>query len=76
MATMQEEVMRLVMDENISNFDMTQSNKLRKSIAKKKKKLQIAAKDMFYELGRKNNTSDNLLNYVWNECIVPQLGLI
>ena len=39
MATMQEEVMRLVMDEHISNFDMVGANKLRKSIAKKKKKL-------------------------------------
>lgn len=75
MATMQEEVMQLVMDEHISNFDMARSNKLRKSIAKKRKKLQAEAKEMFYKLGRENGTSDNLLDYVWNECVTPQLGL-
>lgn len=75
MATMQEEVMKLVMDNQISNFDMVGANKTRKSIAKKKKKLQQEAKDNFYEGGLKLGTSENLLNYVWQECIVPQLGL-
>lgn len=74
MATMQEEVMRLVMDEKISNFDMVGANKIRKSIAKKKKKLQQEAKESFYKNGRKIGTSQNMLNYVWNECIKPQLG--
>lgn len=74
MATMQEEVMRLVMDERISNFDMVGANKLRKSIAKKKKKLQQEAKDNFYKVGESVGASQNLLDYVWKECIVPQLG--
>ena len=74
MATMQEEVMRLVMDEHISNFDMVGANKLRKSIAKKKKKLQQEAKDNFYKVGKSVGASQNLLDYVWKECIVPQLG--
>jgi DNA polymerase-3 subunit alpha len=74
MATMQEEVMRLVMDERISNFDMVGANKLRKSIAKKKKQLQQEAKDNFYKVGKSVGASQNLLDYVWKECIVPQLG--
>lgn len=74
MATMQEEVMRLVMDEEISHFDMVGANKLRKSIAKKKKKLQQEAKDNFYQVGKSVGASLNLLDYVWKECIVPQLG--
>lgn len=74
MATMQEEVMKLVMDEQISNFDMVDANKLRKSIAKKKKKLQQEAKDHFYQVGESVGASRNLLDYVWKECIVPQLG--
>ena len=74
MATMQEEVMKLVMDEQISNFDMVGANKTRKSIAKKKKKLQQEAKDTFYNTGKSIGTTENLLNYVWKECVVPQLG--
>lgn len=74
MATMQEEVMQLVMEQDISNFTMQEANKLRKSIAKKKKKLQESAKELFYSKGREFGASDNLLNYVWNECISLQLG--
>ena len=74
MATMQEEVMKIVMDEKTSNFNMKDANYLRKSIAKKKKKLQAEAKEKFYKDGLANGTSENLLNYIWDECIKPQLG--
>ena len=74
LSTMQETVMMLSMDEHISGFDMLGANKLRKSIAKKKKKLQDQAKENFYTMGRERGTSENLLNYVWKECITPQLG--
>lgn len=73
-ATMQEEIMKLVMDEKISDLDMVGANKIRKSIAKKKKKLQEEAKKMFYEGGRLIGTSENLLDYVWKECVSLQLG--
>lgn len=74
MATMQEEVMMLAMDEHISGFTMTEANKLRKSIAKKKRKLQEEAQALFYNKGREIGTSLGLLDYVWYECIRPQLG--
>lgn len=74
MATMQEEVMMLVMDESISGFSMKEANKLRKSIAKKKKKLQEEAQNLFYSKGEERGTRKNLLDYVWQECIRPQLG--
>lgn len=74
MATMQEEVMMLSMDKNISNFDMIEASNLRKGIAKKKASVQEKAKKSFYEGGLKNNTSKNLLDYVWNECVTPQLS--
>ena len=74
LSTMQETVMMLSMDQHIAGFDMLAANKLRKSIAKKQKKLQEQAKDNFYKSGHKCGTSDNLLNYVWKECITPQLG--
>lgn len=73
-ATMQEEVMLLVMDPQISNFSMVDANKLRKSIAKKNKKLQKEAIEKFYKKGKEVGSRNNILDYVWNECIRPQLG--
>ncbi len=75
MASTQEEVMLLSMDEKVSNFSMLEANKLRKSIAKKKKVLQDQAKELFFRKGMEIGTSDNLLNYIWNEVIGKQLGL-
>ena len=74
MATMQEEVMMLSMDKDIANFDMTEANYLRKSIAKKNKDLQIKAKNKFYQKGLANGTRVNMLDYVWNEVVSKQLG--
>ena len=74
MASMQEEVMELVMDDHISDFTMQEANKLRKSIAKKKVKLQLQAKDLFYKHGHDVKTRINLLDYVWKEVIKKQLG--
>lgn len=73
-STMQEEVMEMAMDPKISNFTMTEANKLRKSIAKKSKKLQNQAKILFYDKGKKNNTRINMLDYVWNEVVKNQLS--
>ena len=73
-ASMQEEVMKLSMDERITNYSMKQANALRKLIAKKKVHLQKQAHDEFFEAGKENGTSENLLNYIWTECITPQLS--
>ena len=73
-ADTQESVMELSMEPKISNFDMIKASKLRKSIAKKSAKLAAEAKDMFYEDGIKAGNRINILNYVWDKCIVPQLG--
>lgn len=74
MATMQEEVMQLSMDKNIAGFSMTEANYLRRSIAKKKHKLQLEAHDKFYDKGIKLGTRINLLDYVWIEVVKKQLG--
>lgn len=73
-ASMQEEVMKLSMDEDITKYSMKQANALRKLIAKKKTHLQKQAHDEFFEAGEENGTSENLLNYIWAECITPQLS--
>lgn len=70
----QEIVMEISMDNHISGFNVTQSNKLRKGIAKKDEKLQAAMKKMFFEHGKEIGTSNNLLNYIWKEVIGKQLG--
>ena len=70
----QEIVMEISMDDHISGFNVTQSNKLRKGIAKKDEKLQEAMKKMFFEHGKEIGTSENMLNYIWKEVIGKQLG--
>lgn len=72
-ASMQEEVMMLSMDKRIANYSMKQASSLRKLIAKKKIHLQQQAHDEFYDAGIKNGATENLLNYIWKECITPQL---
>lgn len=73
-ADTQEVVMLLSMDEHISNFSLKEANKLRKGIAKKKKKILEECKEMFYQKGLDSNTRKELLDYVWDMQITPQLG--
>lgn len=73
-ASMQEEIMKLSMDERITGYSMKEANSLRKLIAKKKIHLQAQAKEEFYKAGESKGTSDNLLNYIWEQCVTPQLS--
>jgi len=73
-ADTQEVVMQMVMDEKISNFTLTESNKFRKGIAKKIEKELKKAQELFYSKGREIGTSENLLNYVWNVQCKRQFG--
>lgn len=72
--SMQEEIMKLSMDSRIVGYDMKKANSLRKLIAKKKVELQTQARDEFYETGKEKGTSKNLLDYIWKECVTPQLN--
>lgn len=71
----QEDVMLISMDEKISGFDVKNSNILRKGISKKNKQIQQEMKAKFFEDGRKNGASENILNYVWEQVVGKQLGL-
>ena len=66
--------MQLSMDPKISGFNVKQSNLLRKSISKKSKELQLEMKEYFFKHGKEIGTSDNLLNYIWDEVVGKQLG--
>lgn len=70
----QEGVMLLSMDTNISNFSVKDANTLRKGISKKKEEIIKKTKQMFFSKGGENGTRYELLDYVWNTQIVPQLG--
>lgn len=74
-ADTQEVVMTMVMDKDIANFTIEESNKLRKAIAKKKSNVLEEVKSMFFTKGREAGASDNLLNYVWNVQFKRQFGL-
>lgn len=73
-AASQEIMMKLAMDENISNFTIAEANILRKAVAKKKKKLLQEGKELFYKKGQEIGTSLNMLNYVWDVQIMRQAG--
>ena len=70
----QELVMMLTMDKRIAGFSMNDANACRKAIAKKKIDLMEKVKSLFFEKGRALQTSENLLNYVWYDCIMLSAG--
>ena len=68
----QESMMNISMDPMVSNFSLTQANKLRKGIAKKQASIIEEVRVMFYE----NNPSarQEMLDYVWEYLFKPQFG--
>lgn len=70
----QEDVMELSMDKHIAGFNIVEANKLRKGIAKKKKNILAKVKELFFTKGHEIGTRQEMLDYVWNDCIKPQLG--
>lgn len=73
-ADSQESVMQLSMDPKISGFDIVLSNKLRKTIAKKKANMIEEVKEKFYSMGEKLGTRKVLLDYVWQIQFKRQFG--
>lgn len=74
LADSQEKIMRLSMDKRVSGYSLKESNRLRKSIARKDEKLQAEAKAQFFEYGRKLDTREVFLNYVWNVVFGASMG--
>lgn len=73
-ADTQEVIMQIVMEPKVSNFNMKEANKLRKTIAKKNFRDIEGVKQMFYEKGEQAGTRKELLDYVWNVQISMSLG--
>lgn len=73
-SVVQETLMELMMDPQISNFDMSEADLARKIIGKKIREKIPMLKDLYYKHGREQGTRDVLLTYVWDKCILCQLG--
>ena len=65
----QEQMMMILMDENISSFTLAESNDARKIVAKKQMKRIPELKEHFY-----NAMEKEYADYVWELAIAPQLG--
>lgn len=76
MCTTQEGMMITLMHDKVSGFDRRESDQARRLVGKKLMSEIPNLKKSYFESGRKIGTSENLLNYMWDICILPQLGLI
>lgn len=65
----QEQMMMILMDKNISSFTLAESNDARKIVAKKQMKRIPELKKHFY-----NTMEKEYADYVWELAIAPQLG--
>lgn len=70
----QEVLMELSMDEKISNFTMLEANDLRKVVGKKIMEDIPRIRALYFEKGKEVGNSHNILQYVWDTQILPQLG--
>lgn len=70
----QEKMMLMSMDKDISNFNVVESNLLRKGIAKKIGDKYEEAHKLFYKKGQEREASKTLLDYVWDKQISLQRG--
>lgn len=70
----QEKMMLMSMDKEISNFNVVESNILRKGVAKKVGKTFEEAHQLFYKKGLEIGTRKELLDYIWDVQISLQKG--
>jgi DNA polymerase-3 subunit alpha len=66
----QEQLMKVLMDEDICNFSLKEANKARKVVSKKKMSEIPNLKQKVKETAK----SENLFNYVWDYVVGPGLG--
>lgn len=76
MCTTQEGMMVVLMHPKVSGFSRKQSDKARKLVGKKEmSKIPLLRKE-YFDCGHKIGTRESFLNYMWDVCILPQLGLM
>lgn len=72
-ATTQEEIMVLAMDDRVAGFSVEWANTLRKVVAKPAKTDLDRVREHFFKNGEKLGNSNKLLHYVWDVQIYRQL---
>lgn len=70
----QESVMYLSMIPELTNFSFGEANRLRKLISKKLMDQINDFRKKFFEKGKENNVSDEILSFIWDKQIKRQLG--
>ena len=70
----QEDIMELSMLPEVSGFTLKQSDVMRKIVAKKKTQDIAKLHKEFYDCVKNLGNSQNVADYVWHECIQPQLS--
>ena len=70
----QEGMMMVLMHPKVSGFDRKQSDTARKLVGKKEMSKIPKLREEYFDCGHKLGTRENLLNYMWDICILPQLG--
>lgn len=73
-ANTQEDIMELAMSKDITNFTLLEADKMRKIVGKKLFDQIDGLKDMFFEKAKESGNSSNVVDYVWEQCITPQLA--
>lgn len=74
LCTTQEGMMMVLMHDKVGGFDRKQSDTARKLVGKKEMAKIPKLREEYFDCGRKLGTRENLLDYMWDVCILPQLG--
>jgi len=70
----QELIMKVIMDKNISNYNLTEANKYRKLIAKQNKKELEVEYNKYIKKGLSLGARKIFLDYVWDNCFKPSFS--
>ena len=64
----------VILANEVCNLTLPESDLIRKGIAKLDIEIQKETQQMYFKRCVENGISENLMNYVWNYCVRPQLG--
>lgn len=71
---LQEDIMTMIQDPQLGGWSLADSDRLRKSVAKKDKKLYEALTEEYFKTVKEKNLSENLCNYFWKVLVKMQAG--
>ena len=66
--------MYLSMIPELTNFTFGEANKLRRLVSKKLMNKIVEFRKFFFEKGKENGVSEDMLSFIWDKQISRQLG--